>query len=167
MDRSTMSLAAGCVCFPSSWNLQESIGKPVHQIHDLVPDLNPSIGERIKRFLEGLQPGRAFCRENWSLTRSDERNYHPRLKRQKLDETVTLDELHLRLEHQLFTALPSGVLMGIRISTIPLPALSEQREEWNNLKEKIRTMPPEVARYKSMEKAQLTIQRIMNSVRCD
>jgi hypothetical protein len=115
----------------------------------------------IKRFLEKLEPGKSYCRENWSFTRSDALDYHPDLNRQRLDETLSLDEVYLRIEHQLFTGLSDGVLMGIRIETTPLKELAENTEVWKILREKLETMPDDVARYKSMDAAITTMLREM------
>lgn len=150
MDSSTMNVVAGAVCMPSSWILQHAIGKPVHAVHDMVPQLNPQIGDKIDRFLRQLPPGKAFRRENWSFTRSAEYNYHPALQRAKLDETVTIGEIHLRVEQQLFCAIPGAVLMGIRIERCPLTDLAGDPEVWSHVALKIRTMPDDVADYKSM-----------------
>lgn len=165
MDRDTKKVAAGAVCFPSSWDLSHAIGKTLNEVHGQVPRLNPQIGEMIDRFLEKLEPGRSYCRENWSFTRSAELDYHPDLKRPRLDESLTLDEVFLRMEHQLFTGLPDGVLMGIRIETCPLKDLAENAEVWGTVREKIRTMPDDVAKYKSMETAIPTLLKVMDSYR--
>jgi hypothetical protein len=111
--------------------------------------------------LEKLEPGKSYCRENWSFTRSDALDYHPDLNRQRLDETLSLDEVYLRIEHQLFTGLSDGVLMGIRIETTPLKELAENTEVWKILREKLETMPDDVARYKSMDAAIPTMLREM------
>lgn len=161
LDHATMSVAAGCVCMPSSWDLGHAAGKSLHDVHALVPRLNPEIGAQIGRFLRRVEPGKAFCRENWSLTRSAEWNYHPSLGRRRLDETVTLDEIFLRVEHQIFTGVPGGVLMGIRIATCPLVDLASDPEVWRITIGKIRTMPDDVAAYKGMDTARDTIVREM------
>ena len=161
MDRQTSQVAAGSVCFPSSWDLRHAIGKRLDEVHGVVPRLNPQIGEMIKRFLGKLEPGKSYCRENWSFTRSDALDYHPDLNRQRLDETLSLDEVYLRIEHQLFTGLSGGVLMGIRIETTPLKELAENMEVWKTLRKKLETMPDDVARYKSMDAAIPTMLREM------
>ncbi|BCX46330.1 conjugal transfer coupling protein traG [Haloferula helveola] len=157
MDHAHSSMVAGAVCFPSSWSLRHALGKPVEEIHAFVPQLNPQIGERIRRFLASLSPGKSFRRENWGLTRSGEYDYHPDLGRRRLDESVGLDEVFLRVEHQLFTGIPGGVLMGLRIEVCPLLELSEDREVWSCLSEKLRTMPDDVAGYKGIAAAQRAI----------
>ncbi len=163
MDGATGTVAAGAVCFPSSWDLRHAIGKTLDEVHGIVPRLNPQIGEMIRRFLEKLEPGKSYCRENWSFTRSNDLDYHPDLNRPRLDETLTLNEVHLRIEHQLFTGLPDGVLMGIRIETTPLKDLAQEAEVWKTTAEKLRTMPDDVARYKSMDEAIPAILREMES----
>lgn len=153
MDGVTAKVAAGAVCFPSSWDLVHALGKTLGEVHGVVPRLNPQIGEMIDRFLDKLSPGKAFRRENWSFTRTADLDYHPAVGRARLDESLTLDEVFLRIEHQLFTGLPDGVLMGIRIRTYPLKDLAEDPEVWQTTMEKLRTMPADVAEYKSMDRA--------------
>ena len=150
MDRDTMTLAGGCVCFASSWNLQHGSGKSVFEVHELVPRLNPQIGEKIDKFLRQLAPGQAFCRENWGVTRSAELNYHPELKREPIDDSVRLEDTFLRVEHQLFTAVPSGVVMGIRVETCPMADLRADSVAWQNVTRQLRTMPADVAAYKGL-----------------
>lgn len=161
MDLATASVAGGCVCFPSSWDLHHAIGKSVHAVHDVVPRLNPRVGDKIDRFLSSLQPGKSFQRENWGLTRTADLNYHPSLRRPKLDASVTLSEIFLRVEHQLFTAVPGGVLMGIRIANCPLADLAADPAIWQTAAEKFRTMPDDVADYKSILPARSAIVREM------
>ena len=36
LDSTTFTLAGGCVCFPSSWNPQESTGKTLAQVHGVM-----------------------------------------------------------------------------------------------------------------------------------
>lgn len=165
MDRATGTVAAGAVCFPSSWDLRHAIGKTLDEVHGVVPRLNPQIGEMIRRFLEKLEPGKSYCRENWSFTRSDELDYHPDLNRPRLDDSLTLGEVHLRIEHQLFTGLPDGVLMGIRIETAPLKDLAQDAVVWKTTAEKLRTMPDDVAVYKSMDSAIPAMLREMEGYR--
>lgn len=152
MDRETMSMAAGSVCFPSSWAFDENIGKPMHEIHSVVPQLNDQIGQMIDRFLGQLSPGKAYQRANWSFTRTGDLNYHPALKRPPLDSTLKLEDIYLRLEHQVFTSLPDGILMGLRIEPVHLIELADDTDLWSSLIHKLRTMPTDVAAYKSLDK---------------
>jgi len=165
MDSATMTLAAACVCMPSSWSLDHAIGKPMHAIHQGVPRLNDQLGDKIGQFLDKLPQGKSFLRENWSITRTADLNYHPALLRPKLDAAATPDTVFLRIEHQLFTAIPGGILMGIRIHTCPLTDLAADPAVWHNLTEIIRTMPDDVAAYKSMLAARTPLARRMRKNR--
>lgn len=152
MDQQSLRLVAGAVCFPSSWNPADWPGASIDTIHAVVPRLNPQIGEMIRRFLTELKPGKAFQRANWSFTRSAELDYHPALGRAPLNTDIRLEEIHLRVEHQLFTAIEGAVLMGLRIQPIPLLSLRDNPALWNNLIQAIKTMPEDVARYKSLHR---------------
>ncbi len=166
LDFERMSFAAGVVCFPSSWSLTHSIGKPLVEVHGVVPRLNESIGDKIERFLKGLKPGRGYGRENWSFTLTDDWDYHPDLGRDKLDGFVDLREVSLRLEHQVFTGVTGGVLMGLRIETLPLVSLSDDEELWRGVIEKVRTMPEDVALYKGMARSQMRLVEEMSAFTC-
>lgn len=150
MDQTRSELVAAAVCFPSSWDPRHWIGQPLERIHAVVPGLNAQVGQMVARFLSELRPGKAFQRANWSLTGSPELNYHPSLKRPPLDAALTLDQVWLRLEHQLFTAIEGGVVMGIRIQPLPLLSLSRSPRLWQSLIHALDTMPGEVARYKNL-----------------
>ncbi|MEM1296808.1 MAG: heme-dependent oxidative N-demethylase subunit alpha family protein [Verrucomicrobiota bacterium] len=151
LDSATFSLAGGCVCFPSSWNLQESTGKTLAEVHGVVPHLTEQIGAKIDRFLQRLAPGQSFLRENWGLTRTHHLNHHPALNRPRLDATVSASEVFLRIEHQAFIRLPSGVLMGLRIEPVRLDRLMNQAPETaQRLHRQLSTMPQDVATYKSL-----------------
>ena len=161
MDLETKSFAAACVCLPSSWDPRRWEGRPLDQVHGAVPKLQEQIGAQINRFLERLEPGKGFCRENWGLTLGGELNFHPELMRPSLDEGSHLDEVYLRVEHQIFTGLPGGVMMGIRIQNCPLTDLAGDPEVWQIAIEKIATMPDEVARYKNLLQVRGPLSQLM------
>jgi hypothetical protein len=148
-------LVGGCVCFPSSWSLEEKIGKPIELVHDVVPGLNSSIGPQIHSFLTKLKPDIAWLRSNWGLSRSPELNQHPSRNLHRLDETVSLEDVWLRIENQALVALPlsKGVLFGIRLDIRPLATVCQNQEFARRLARALRTMPEEMARYKGLDRA--------------
>ena len=151
-------LVCGCVCFPSSWALEEKIGRPIGEIHDVVPALNSSVGRQIQTFLERLKPGISWLRSNWGLSRSAERNQHPIRKTPRLDKSVTLSEVFFRVEEQSLVALPKsdGILFGIRLRIIPLEGYAGTVEGLK-LATALETMPEPMAVYKGLAPARLRI----------
>ena len=153
-DSGAIQLDAACVCFPSAWNLAEKIGQSIESIHGAVPRLNAQAGAPIRQFLERLKPGPAWRRANWGLSRSPEWNQHPDRPLPRLDASVTLEEVWLRVEHQAFVRLTGdGVLFGIRISMHPLMQILQIPEARRGLHRALRTMPEDVAAYKGIAPA--------------
>ena len=148
-------LLGGCVCFPSSWSLAEKIGHPLAFIHGPVPGLNEQLGKSIDGFLTKLAPGQAWLRHNWGLSRSRELNQHPSRGLPRLDDSVRLDEVWLRVEHQALVALPrsNGILFGIRIAIHPLEEVKMQPEIAGNLSRSLLTMPEPVTAYKGLSQS--------------
>lgn len=149
------TLVGGAVCFPSSWSLEEKIGKPMTLIHQVVPGLNDTLGAQIDGFLNKLKPGVAWLRSNWGLSRSAELNQHPARRLRRLDDSVRADEVWLRVEHQALVALPrtSGVLFGIRIVNFGLEEIRAKQSLAARLARGLRTMPEPIAVYKGLATA--------------
>jgi hypothetical protein len=145
-------LVAGCVCFPSSWALEEKIGRPLDAIHSPVPTLNEQFANPVQQFLARIKPGISWERINWGLSRSPELNQHPNRKLPRLDSTVSLEEVWFRAEYQSLISLPKtgGVLFGIRLVIEPLTRLRADPEFIAGLTRAIRTMPENIATYKGI-----------------
>ena len=71
-------LAAGSLCFPSSWSLTEKFGKPLHEIHEPVPAFGPGtrMAELINRMFDNLAADQPVQRCNWSIQAGTDL-YHP------------------------------------------------------------------------------------------
>jgi dimethylamine monooxygenase subunit A len=155
-------LTGGVVCFPSSWALREKLGKPMHEIHEPVPGLNPLLAPRIDQFLASLTPGVAWTRENVGYARDAERNHHTSRPRQRLDGSIRPDEVWVRVEEQLLLKLaPSGsVLFGIRVDVYPLADVLRDEPARIRLIRSLETMTTEAAAYKGLANARETILKI-------
>jgi hypothetical protein len=151
--RGDVRLQGGVLCFPTSWALEDKLGQTIDEIHGPVPGLNQAIGGQIGRFFHRLKPGHAFCRQNWGLTAVDELNLHPALNRPRPGLPFDPSGLWLRVEHQLFTALPAevGWLFGIRIELIGLDAVRADPAAAMGLRRALVTMPVPMAAYKGLE----------------
>ncbi len=151
-ESGTFRLVAGCVCFPSSWSLAEKMGHPLEFIHGVVPELNAQLARPIHMFLAKLAPGEASLRSNWGLSRSPELNQHPSRRLRRLDATVEMDEVWLRVEHQILVRLPQtgGILFGIRLANYPLSELQHDAELKHRFRLALETMSEAMADYKSI-----------------
>jgi hypothetical protein len=148
-------MAAACVCFPSSWSLEEKIGRPLTEIHGPVPTLNAELGGAISQFLLRMAPGIAWCRENWGLSASPELNHHPSRILPRLESTVKLSGVWLRVERQALVALPKsgGVLFAIRVEVFPIAEVISDPSARIGLRRGLETMPEDVAGYKGLTAA--------------
>jgi hypothetical protein len=148
-------LLVGCVCFPSSWALEEKIGHPLDAIHGPVPTLNQQFANAVQQFLARIKPGISWERINWGLSRSPELNQHPSRQLPRLDSTATLEEVWFRAEYQSLVSLPQsgGILFGIRLVIEPLANLRNDPEFSAGLTRAIHTMPEPIAAYKGMATA--------------
>jgi hypothetical protein len=160
-----LRLCGGCVCFPSSWSLEEKVGRPLDWIHAAVPGLNQQIGRRIQVFLTGMKPGVAWERSNWGLSRSRELNQHPARALPRLEGHEGTEEVWFRVEHQALVALPrtASILFGIRISVHPLTAFASEPVARERLCRALRTMPDAVAEYKGLLQARARVLQILES----
>lgn len=125
-------LAAGSLCFPSSWTLTEKFGKAIDEIHAPVPGFSAGTrnAELIARMFDRLQVGNPVLRYNWSI-QANGALYHP-LSNVGRDERAAapvarfgLDpaaSAFIRVERQTLRKLPvSGdILFTIRIYLDPL-----------------------------------------------
>ncbi len=146
------TLRAGCVCFPSHWDLGEKLGRPLAAIHEPVPTLNATLARQIDTFLAALRPGAVWERWNWGLAATPERNNHPALGLPRITPDTALDQLWLRSEHQAFARLAAtgAILFAIRIHLQPLADFTREPGAAAHLADLLATMPDDIARYKGI-----------------
>ncbi|MBZ9794978.1 heme-dependent oxidative N-demethylase family protein [Mesorhizobium sp. ES1-4] len=135
-DDSGWRLAAGSLCFPSSWALTEKFGKPLQQIHEPVPGFGPGTrpADLINRMFDGLQ-GQAVERYNWSI-QSGDALYHPLSNVERIDRATSRPtrfpdgdvkaHAFIRVERQTLRKLPASrdILFTIRIHLDPIAVLA-------------------------------------------
>lgn len=132
-------LAAGSLCFPSSWKLTEKFGQPIDKIHGPVPDFGPGtrMAELISRMFDKLAV--LVERFNWSI-QADSSLYHPLSDRQRIARAAegqssfpgndVSGHAFIRVERQTLRKLPvSGdILFSIRIYLDPLAVLARHED---------------------------------------
>jgi hypothetical protein len=125
-------LAAGALCFPSSWSLGEKFGRPLQDIHAPVPGFGRGTrnADLISRMFDNLQ-GQGVQRMNWSLQARPElyyplsdtqRNERANNRPSKFPDMAAVARGFIRVERQTLRKLPrSGdILFTIRIYLDPL-----------------------------------------------
>ena len=156
---SELRVRGGVVCFPSAWALPEKLGRTLVETHGPVPGLNAALAPRIHAALGKLAPGAAWERENWGLARDADRNHHPARPRRRLDESITVGEVWLRVERQCLFRMPrtGGLLFGIRLVLLPLADVLAQPDAADGLRRGLESMPEDVAEYKGVARARATL----------
>lgn len=128
-------LAAGSLCFPSSWSLVEKFGHPLQDIHTPVPGFGRGTrnADLITRMFDSLQ-GQGVIRWNWSLQANrdlyhplsnDQRNERARKRPSKFAGDANFASAFIRVERQTLRKLPKSgdILFTIRIYLDPLALL--------------------------------------------
>lgn len=147
-------VAAGCVCFPSSWRLCEKFGRPLDKVHAPVPGFGP--GSRnaglIARIFDNLQPAQPVWRMNWSLY-PDERLFHG--DDGEIERSGELSSTFLRVEYQTLRKLEQSgdILFTIRISLDPALIIARHPERARlaaGLRDLIARLDPDELAYKGM-----------------
>lgn len=149
-------LAAGSLCFPSSWRLREKFGLPLDMVHGPVPAFGTGTRNAniIARMFDALQPDAPVIRANWSIY-PDDALHHPSSEGEHVRRfdaaRPIIAQGFFRSERQTLVKLPvSGdILFTIRIGVEPLARLVS-RGEGPALAAVLEALSPEEQVYKGM-----------------
>lgn len=129
-------LAAGSLCFPSSWSLREKFGQPIHSIHKPVPGFGPGTRNAglIARIFDSFQSAQPV--ERWSFSIQEDaalskplsvigRSDRAGARAARFDTADLVAAAFLRVERQTLRKLPrSGdILFTVRIHLDPMRVL--------------------------------------------
>ena len=152
----TYRLTAGAVCFPSNWRLADKIGKKLADVHGPVPGYTEKLASPVDRFFANLAAGTIMWRTNWLIHTTAELFQAGH----KLDAATAAaitpanagEKLWLRVERQTLRRLPASgaVLFTIRTHVTQLSDAIRDAKSAQDLATAVRTMPDDVARYRSM-----------------
>jgi len=134
-------LAAGSLCFPSSWVLTEKFGKQMSRIHEPVPGFGPGTRNAglIDRMFDKLQVVQPVERFNWSI-QSGNALYHPLSNVERIDRATgrpirfpdieAATRAFIRVERQTLRKLPKSgdILFTIRIYLDPMALLKSRSD---------------------------------------
>ncbi len=118
-------LVAAAVCFPNGWYPRERVGRPLIEVHDMIPRYAEEIASKVDRVFTHLSPERPLWRRNWFVY-DQPALYNPGHDEQGRDPEPA--ELYLRSERETMRTLPeSGVMVfTIRTQQVHLDALAQR-----------------------------------------
>jgi hypothetical protein len=159
-------VTAGCVCFPSRWDLRSKLGRTMREVHEPVPRLNDELGTTVDDVIARLTPGRPLWRTGWTL--DDEPDAHQPMvgdsrafvsgRRAPLDTDTVATTVALRVERETLSRMPGGaVLFTIRTHRTPLGVLADEPGAVERLAAAIAALPDDVAAYKSLAEARAPV----------
>jgi hypothetical protein len=120
-------IAAASLCFPSAWSLREKFGRPIHEVHDPVPEFGAGTRNAalIERMFDAMRPETPMLRWNWSL-HGDGALHQPPIGDRSFGPGA--ERVFFRLERQTLTKLPASrdILFTIRTYVDPIDAVARQ-----------------------------------------
>ena len=139
-------LTAAIVCFPTSWQLADKIGRPQGRIHEPVPHFDATLTRRVDTFFDRLAPGRIVSRRNWGIT-PHPLLFVPAYEALPRPEPWDVEHLWLRSERQTLRRLPrtGAVLFTIGVQLAPLTALRGRADVAARLLDTIERWPADLA----------------------
>ena len=118
-------LSAGVMCFPSSWDLGEKIGRSIADIHTVVPEFSP-VQSIVERMLSAIRVEQPLGRANF-LIYTDPELHQPRREGipKPIDPTA---KRYVRVERQTFRRVPEtrAIVFAIHTYIILASRLNQQ-----------------------------------------
>ncbi len=107
-------LSAAIMCFPSSWDVREKIGRSINSIHTPVPEYS-DVANIVERMLSAIRVEQPLGRANF-LIYTDPELYQPRPEgvEKPIDPTAAR---FIRVERQTFRRLPNTHAVVFAIHT--------------------------------------------------
>jgi hypothetical protein len=147
-------LIAAALCFPAHWRLSDKLGRALDAIHGPVPGFGARLAVTVDRFFANIQVARPVWRVNWSLVDQPTLFLPPehRGRPGPISAERAGAELWLRVERQTLRRLPASadVVFGIHTHVDPLEDAIRSPAAARALGARIREMPDDMARYKSI-----------------
>lgn len=119
-------LTAALMCFPSSWDFRQKLGRSVESIHTPVPEFTP-VSHTVERMLSAIRIEQPLGRANF-LIYTDPELHQPRSEN-IAKPILTNAPRYVRVERQSFRRLPDTLAVVFAIHTFVVPASQLSDEE--------------------------------------
>ena len=124
----THILTAAVMCFPSSWDVRQKIGRSIASIHHPVPEFT-DVASIVERMLSAIRPEQPLGRANF-LIYTDPELHQPRGEgiSKPIDPNAPR---YIRVERQTFRRLPKtrAVVFAIHTYIVPESSLSPDEHQ--------------------------------------
>ncbi|KAI0035214.1 hypothetical protein K488DRAFT_76776 [Vararia minispora EC-137] len=101
---------AGVICSSVGWNLGEKVGKPLSEIHDVVPHYKEKMEFSMDRYFQKMPLDKPIQRGSWALEIQEplylQTTHKAWERRANPDPILTLDEVCIRVDWQTLRRLP-------------------------------------------------------------
>ncbi len=119
-------LTAAVMCFPSSWDVREKIGRSIASIHGPVPEFS-DVSHTVERMLSAIRVEQPLGRANF-LIYTDPELHQPR--GEEIDKPIDPKaSRYIRVERQTFRRLPESLAVVFAIHTYIVSESSLPDEE--------------------------------------
>ena len=119
-------LTAAVMCFPSSWDVRQKIGRSIDSIHTHVPEFS-DVSRTVERMLSAIRVEQPLGRANF-LIYTDPELHQPR--GEGIDKPIDPKApRYIRVERQTFRRLPETLAVVFAIHTYVVPESSLSKEE--------------------------------------
>lgn len=118
-------LTAAVMCFPSSWDVRQKIGRSIESIHEPVPEF-AKVSHTVERMLSAIRVEQPLGRANF-LIYTDPELHQPR--GEGIDKPIDPKAMrYIRVERQTFRRLPEtlAVVFAIHSYVVPENILSAE-----------------------------------------
>lgn len=144
MDDERDWMALGHICFPSGWEPQYKVGKPLAQIHAPIPGMRL---DNSRKLVEAMTTAGPFERFVWSVIFEDRINGHPRKAKKNFDPDNP--EVWVKVERQVTVPFPEH---RAALFVLRQYILEERELDKPALAKALKEMTPEQRSYKGVER---------------
>jgi len=138
-------------CFPSGWRPEAVLGRSFREIHAEIPRIGDVVANS-ESLTEAMVTRGPYVRFVWTISADPELDHHPDRGR-RVEWSAHTERGFLRVERQVTVPLPSSSASVFLIRTYLYSFEELNRERRHILRRALELMPPEIARYKRLERA--------------
>ncbi|KAK8162500.1 hypothetical protein IWX90DRAFT_415776 [Phyllosticta citrichinensis] len=115
-------LKAAVSAFPAGFDIKEKMNQPLTSIHDPVPTYKERLRKAMNKFFSNFGPDKLMMRINWSINDKEEfflidGGHLYEGDDGIVDESVDINQVHLRIERQVLRRLPKTGAMCMLTKT--------------------------------------------------